>query len=233
MSFSCCRIGVIFESNVTEPPMNEQTISDPNYRDQWFNYGQGPLTVPAGVDGIAYIRTPSGKDVELVFAPLGRTSNTFELSTMLLHPAARGNITLRDKNPRNPPVIRYGYFDHKSDLYDNVYALKYIVRLIEETRAFRDIGPKLKPYENCQQFEFKSDDYFSCLSKYMSTSYYHPCNTCGMGHVVDNRLQVLGVQGLRVVDSSILSYIPSSHLYAPTLMVGEKASDIIKSHYGH
>lgn len=125
----------------------------------------------------------------------------------------------------------YGYYDNKTDLYDNVYALKYAVKMVEETRAFKDIEAKLNPmpYPKCSHLEFRTDDYWACFSKHLTYTYHHQCSTCRMGDVVNNKLQVIGVKGLRVVDCSILPYIPNAHLYVPTIMIGEKAADMIRS----
>lgn len=222
-----------FITNQTSPALDEQTISNPYIFEEWFKYGKGPLTVPGGVDGLGYIRSPSGKNIELIFLPLGKTPGTFLMATLLLQPDVHGNVTLKNKNPWHPPIMSYDYYDSKTDLEDNIYALKYSVKLIEETQAFKDVAAKLNPipYQKCDHILFKSDDYWACLSKHLTSTYHHQCSTCRMGDVVNNKLQVIGIQGLRVVDSSIFPYIPSAHLYGPTLMVGEKAANIIKSHW--
>lgn len=216
--------------NQTGPALNEQTVTDPYLFEEWFKYGRGPLTVPGGVDGLGYIKSPSGKDIEIIFAPIAKTPNSFFMATLLLQPDARGNISLHDKNPWHAPIMSYGYYESKTDLEDNVYALKYSVKLIEETQAFKDVAAILNPipYPKCDHILFKSDDYWACVSKHLTNTYHHQCGTCRMGDVVNNKLQVIGIRGLRVVDSSIFPHIPSAHLYAPTIMVGEKAADMIR-----
>lgn len=222
-----------FIGNHTGPALNEKTILEPYVFEEWFKYGRGPLTVPKNTDGLGYIRAPSGKEIELLFAPLGKTRHSFFISTLMLEPDARGNVTLKDKNPWHSPVMTYDYYNSKLDLEDNIYALKYAVKMVEETQAFKAIGAQLNPvpYPKCDHFLFKSDDYWVCLSKHLTNTYHHQCSTCRMGDVVNNKLQVIGIKGLRVVDSSIFPHIPKAHLYAPTLMVGEKAADMIKNHW--
>lgn len=224
-------LGLEFIVNQTGPALNPQTVTDPNLFEEWFKNGKGPLTVPGGVDGIGYIRAPSGKEIEIIFAPIGSTLQSFIIATLLLQPDASGNITLRSKNPLDPPIMSYNYYESETDLEDNVFALKYAVKLVEETQAFKDVGAILKPvpYSKCDNFLFKSDDYWACLSKHLTSTYHHQCSTCRMGDVVSNELKIIGIHGLRVVDSSILPNIPHAHLYAPTLMVGEKAADMIQS----
>lgn len=222
-----------FLVNQTGPSLNKQSLSNIYLFEEWFKYGRGPLTAPNGVDGLGYIRSPSGKEVELIFAPLSEKPNAFLMATLLLQPDARGNVTLQNNNSLHPPIMSYGYYDSNNDLEDNVYALKYAVKLVEETQAFKDVSAKLnpEPYPKCSHLVFRSDDYWICLSKHLTNTYHHQCGTCRMGDVVNNKLQVIGIQGLRVVDSSVLPHIPSAHLYAPTLMVGEKAADMIRTYW--
>jgi len=185
------------------------------------------------VDGLAYIRAPSGRGLELIFGPLSDKPNVFIMATVLLQPDARGSVTLKNNNPLDPPIMSYGYYDSNTDLEDNIYALKYLVKMVEETQAFKDVAAKLNPvpYPKCNSLPFRSDDYWACLSKHLTHTYHHQCGTCRMGDVVNSKLQVLGVRGLRVVDSSIFPHIPHAHLYAPTLMVGEKGADMIRSYW--
>jgi len=221
-----------FVINQTNPAINDQSVLDILLFEEWFKYGRGPLTLPV-TDGLGYIKSPLGNEIELILLPLGRNPDTFMMATLLLQPDARGNVTLKSKNPWHKPIMSYSYYDSKTDLDDNVYGLKYLVKLIEETQAFKDVAARLNPvpYPKCNHFLFKSDEYWVCLSKHLTHSYQHQCGTCRMGDVVNNKLQVIGIEGLRVIDSSIFPHIPSAHLYAPTLMVGEKGADIIKSHW--
>jgi len=184
------------------------------------------------VDGLGYVRAPSGKGIELIFGALSDEPNMFFIATVLLQPDARGSVTLKSKNPLDPPIMSYGYYEHNTtDLEDNVFALKYAVKLVEETQAFKDIAGKLspKPYPKCVNLPFRSDEYWACLSQHQTNTWHHQCGTCRMGDVVNSKLQVIGIEGLRVVDSSILPHIPHAHTYVPTLMVGEKGADMIRS----
>lgn len=219
-----------FVINQTNPTINEQSVLDPNRFEEWFKYGRGPLTLPV-TDGLGYIKSPSGNEIELIFIPLGRNPDTFMITTLLLQPDARGNVTLRSKNPFHQPIMSFNYYDSKTDLENNIYGLKYSVKLVEETQAFKDVAARLNPvpFSKCDHILFKSDDYWACLSKHLTHSYQHQCGTCRMGDVVNDKLQVIGIQGLRVIDSSVFPYIPHAHLYAPTLMVGEKGADLVKS----
>ncbi|XP_022161405.1 glucose dehydrogenase [FAD, quinone]-like isoform X2 [Myzus persicae] len=227
-------LAIKFEVNQTGPALTNQTLSDPHLFEEWFKYGRGPLTTPAGVDGLGYIRSPSGKGIELIFGPISDEPNMFLIATLLLQPDGRGSVSLKSNDPLDPPIMSYGYYENNNtDLEDNVYALKYAVKLVEETNAFKDVAAKLRPIPlpKCEHLPFRSDDYWVCVSKHLTYTFHHQCSTCRMGDVVNNKLQVIGIQGLRVVDSSIFPHIPDAHLYAPTLMVGEKGADMIRSYW--
>lgn len=113
--------------------------------DEWLKYGRGPLTVPRWRDGLAFIRSPSGKEIELILAPITDRPNVFFISTLMLQPDARGSVKLKSNSSMHPPVMYYGYYNNKNDLKDNIYALKYAVKMVEETQAFKSIAAKLNP----------------------------------------------------------------------------------------
>jgi len=113
------------------------------------------------------------------------------------------------------------------------------VELVENTTTFQKLGARLMPHSlpGCESFPFKSDAYYECFARSLSLTMYHPVGTCHMGRndsaqaVVDPRLKVLGVKGLRVIDASIMPYIVSSNTNAATIMIGELGSDFIKWDY--
>lgn len=105
-----------------------------------------------------------------------------------------------------------------------------------QTTIMRYFNATLNPnaIPGCAHFEWLSDDFWRCMARYYSQTIYHPVGTAKMGPgsdpeaVVDDRLRVYGVKNLRVVDASVMPLIPTGNTNAPTIMVAEKASDMIK-----
>ncbi|XP_063238482.1 glucose dehydrogenase [FAD, quinone]-like [Bacillus rossius redtenbacheri] len=167
------------------------------------------------------------------------TENTWMMLPMLLRPKSRGRIMLRDANPGHKPLIYHNYYAAKEDLDTMVGAIKKTVEL-SQTAAMRNVGSRLHDVKipGCARFQFGSDEYWGCAARHLTFTIYHQSGTCKMGPagdpsaVVDPRLRVHGVARLRVVDASIMPVIPIAHTNAPTYMIAEKASDMIKEDWG-
>lgn len=172
---------------------------------------------------------------EKVYGPI-KDRDTWMVFPMLLLPESRGRIKLKNKNPYHKPVIYANYFSDSG--HDQRVILHGIRKAIElsKTKAFRKYGSKLHdiPLPNCFRHKFNSDDYWYCAMRTITNTIYHHCCTNKMGPnndteaVVDPRLRVYGIKGLRVVDASIMPHVPAAHTNAPTMMIAEKAADMIK-----
>ena len=104
----------------------------------------------------------------------------------------------------------------------------------ENTPELKEYGFDL-PLEHfplCQHMELFSDDYWECFIRHLTMTMYHPVGTCAMGEVVNENLEVLQVKNLRVVDASIMPEIVSGNPNAAVIMIAEKASDMIRNHWG-
>jgi choline dehydrogenase len=200
----------------------------------------GPLSAPA-VQAMGLVRTRSGleePDVQLHFLPLAQNVEADTVSSAeavmpkepavsinasICHPHSRGRIML-DKGGR--PCVQHQLLEDPHDVATLVGALKVVDRIFK-TPAFRNIvtgdrDPPVPP---------KDDAGWEAYLRAKATIVYHPVGSCRMGSdeasVVDPQCRVRGVQGLRVVDASIMPSLPSANTNAATMMIAEKAADLI------
>jgi choline dehydrogenase len=208
---------------------------------RYMAFKTGPLTSNVGEAG-GFVKTSTScptPDVQYHFAPGYFIEHGFQqikehaysFIPTLIRPHSRGRITLRCSNPLDSPLIHANYFADPRDTLAVVEGLS-IARAIGETNAFA----KYRKRELCPGPGIKNDE--KSLRGYIENNaqtLYHPVGTCKMGPtgdklaVVDPELRVHGVEGLRVVDASIMPIIPGGNTNAPTIMVAEKAADLIKS----
>ncbi|KAM0730958.1 Glucose dehydrogenase [FAD, quinone] [Formica fusca] len=160
--------------------------------------------------------------------------DAFTIVPVLLRPKSRGRLTLRSTNPLDSPIVDVNYYDHEDDLNTMVQAIKIAIE-VASTRAFKRYNATLLPvpFPGCRHVAFKSDPYWACVARHVSTTIAHYSGTCKMSTrrnlgVVDHRLRVHGISGLRVADASIMPTIIAGHTTAPAYMIAEKASDMIK-----
>uniref|UniRef100_A0A2A4JID4 Glucose-methanol-choline oxidoreductase N-terminal domain-containing protein n=2 Tax=Heliothis virescens TaxID=7102 RepID=A0A2A4JID4_HELVI len=173
------------------------------------------------------------------YGPLGK-SDTFMIFPMLLRPKSKGRVMLQNRNPKEHPALVPNYFDHDEDLQKIVEGIKVAVDISKQP-AMRKIGAKIYdvPIKDCLKYgPFGSDAYYGCQAKMFTFTIYHLSGTCKMGvkndssAVVSPRLKVHGVEGIRVIDASIMPDIVSGHTNAPVYMIAEKGADMIKSDWG-
>ena len=141
-------------------------------------------------------------------------------------PKSRGRVTLRSRTPADPPAMFFNYLDHEDDRL----TFRLGVRLTREILA----QPALDPFRGAEIAPgpgVNTDDEIDTWVADNAATGYHPCGSCRMGAdemaVVDAQTRVHGVEGLRVVDSSLMPFITNGNLNAPTIMIGEKAADLI------
>ncbi|MBN3962754.1 GMC family oxidoreductase N-terminal domain-containing protein [Nostoc sp. NMS8] len=152
----------------------------------------------------------------------------FTVTVSLTHPQNIGSVSLRSSDPKDPPIIRMNFLQSQSDVLHVIEGVK-IMRQLFHTSAFdqfrgREIGPGA---------DVTSDEALSSYIRSVCITGYHPVGTCKMGTdpmaVVSPELRVHGVEGLRVVDASIMPTLIGGNTNAPTIMIGEKGADLIKA----
>jgi choline dehydrogenase len=146
---------------------------------------------------------------------------------VLLRPKSRGSVTLASANPEDTPVIDHHFYEAEEDLEVILKGLKEIRRIVHA-----DTFTKYKPTETMPGKNVQTDAELKNYIRQYGATIFHPVGTCKMGDdseaVVDERLRVRGVNGLRVADASIIPTIVGGNTNAPSIMIGEKASDMIK-----
>ncbi len=174
-------------------------------------------------------------DLELIFAPILRVPPSYPNSGLgftgiivLTHPQNVGSISLRSSDPKDTPMIWLNYLQSQSDVQKLVDGIK-LIRKLFHTSAFDEFrGREVAPGA-----DVTSDEALVAYIREVCGTVYHPIGTCKMGTdpmaVVDPELRVHGVKGLRVVDASIMPTLITGHTNAPTIMIGEKAADLIKA----
>lgn len=169
-----------------------------------------------------------------MYKPLLR-AETWTILPLLLRPQSSGWVRLKSKNPMVYPEIVPNYFTHKRDIDILVEGIR-IAFAVSNSSSMQRFGsrPLTIRMPGCQRFPFDTYEYWECAIRHFTFTIYHPTGTCKMGPkndptaVVDPRLRVYGVKGLRVADASIMPEIVSGNPNAPVIMIGEKVSDMIK-----
>jgi choline dehydrogenase len=205
---------------------------------QWlfFRSGHGATN---HFESAAFIRSKAGvkyPDIQYHFLPVAirydgkapAKSHGFQAHVGPMRSSSRGSVRLRSADPRDAPAIQFNYMSDEKDWADFRNCIR-LTREIFRQDAFKPfVGREIAPGASVESDE--------ALNEYIMQAVetaFHPCGTCRMGAaddalaVIDPECRVIGVDGLRVVDSSIFPRITNGNLNGPSIMVGEKASDLI------
>ena len=197
----------------------------------------GPMTMGASQLGCFAKSDPAKATADLEYhvqplstEKLGADLDPFPAITASvcnLRPESRGSVTIKSPDPRAAPAIRPNYLSAREDRRVAVNAFRMTRKIVLETKAFA----KYQPEEHKPGLRARNEEDLVAAAGQLGTTIFHPVGTCKMGRddraVVDDRLKVHGIDGLRVVDASVMPTITSGNTNAPTIMIAEKASDMI------
>ncbi|WP_052193541.1 GMC family oxidoreductase [Pseudomonas sp. 11/12A] len=202
----------------------------------YWRHRTGPLTTNFA-EACAFVKTRSPlpqADIELaltvaMFADHGRTlyrGHGLSVHACLLHPKSVGQLKLTSADPMEPPLIDPAFLTHPDDIKTLIDGYRVIEKVMG-TKAFKAFNPR-----SVIETPMSTDAEIEQVLRNRSDTLYHPVGTCKLGSddmaVVDARLKVHGLEGLRVVDASIMPTIIGCSTTAATIMIGEKAADFIR-----
>ncbi|MET0930592.1 MAG: GMC family oxidoreductase N-terminal domain-containing protein [Aeromicrobium sp.] len=204
---------------------------------KWRATGKGPLSSNIAGTGAFFASRDDldVPDIQLHIAPTGFYDNGMHEPTRralttgvtLVNVQSKGHVKLRSADPTWHPEIDPGYFDDRADLEAIIAGFRVANDILREGPIARYLDEPWIPAST----DPTDDEIIEAIGQ-LGQTLYHPVATCAMGtiegSVVDPELRVHGVEGLRVVDASVMPRVPRGNTNAPTIMIGEKAADLIK-----
>jgi choline dehydrogenase len=205
---------------------------------QWLFFKSG-LGATNHFEAAAFVRSRAGvdyPDIQYHFIPAAvrydgkaaAKAHGFQAHVGPMRSKSRGSVTLRSPDPKSKPVIRFNYMSHPDDWTEFRHCIRLTREIFGQSAFDPYRGKEISPGSHVQ-----SDDDLDAFIRDHAESAYHPCGTCRIGRaddpmsVVDPECRVIGVEGLRVADSSIFPRVTNGNLNAPSIMTGEKAADHI------
>ena len=224
-----------------EPTLNDEVRSlfgQAKIGLKYMMFRAGPMTMAASL-ATGFMKTREDMetpDIQFHVQPLSAENpgkgadpfSAFTMSVCQLRPESKGEIRIQSKNPAHYPKIIPNYLSTETDCQTIVKGVNIARSIARHAPLTSKISEEFRPHADLDM-----DDYEATLdwARSNTASIYHPTGTCKMGNdkmaVVDERLRVHGIEGLRVADCSIMPEIVSGNTNAPAIMIGEKASDII------
>jgi choline dehydrogenase len=203
----------------------------------------GPMTMPPSQTGAFIKSDPSQRTANLEYhvQPISldrfgvppHKFPAFTASVCNLRPTSRGHVSITSTDPRAYPAIAPNYLSTDEDRKVAIDAIRVTRRIVTESKALE----KYQPEEFMPGPAFQTDDELVKAAGNIGTTIFHPVGTCKMGRandpsaVVDTDFKVRGIERLRVIDASIMPTITSGNTNAPTIMIAERASEIVKRSY--
>ena len=197
---------------------------------------KGPLSIAAGTSGAFFKTNPrlATPDIQIHFLPFStdkmgeklHSFSGFSASVCQLRPESRGSLRIRSADPAASPEIRINYLATEVDRAANVEGLKILRRILQAPALSAFVAEEVDP-----GVKVSTDEELLNYCRARGSTIYHPTSTCRMGNdplaVVDQRLRLRGIEGLRVVDASVMPDLVSGNTNAAIIMIAEKASDMI------
>ena len=203
---------------------------------EYLAFRSGPLTMPPSQLG-AFAKSDPGRDsanIEWHVQPLsldrfGEPLHRFDAitpSVCNLQPTSRGHVRITSRDPEKHPAITLNYLATKEDCEVAVQGMRFTRRIMADEALDR-----FQPMEWLPGSQITSDDEMLDAARDIGTTIFHPVGTCAMGNnefaVVDDRLRVRGIRGLRVIDASVMPTITSGNTNAPTVMIAEQGARFV------
>jgi choline dehydrogenase-like flavoprotein len=204
---------------------------------KYFTSGKGLLAHPAAQVGVFFRSSDEVEraDAQIHFAPAAsepdkngnlKTKPGTTATVCNLRPESRGSVHITSADPKAYPAIRANYLDTEGDRKVMIDAFRRVREIFRAPALASNLGKEFVPGEQVQ-----SDEDILSYIRAEAESVYHPVGTCKMGNdemaVVDKRLRVHGIEGLRVADASIMPQIISGNTHAPAVMIAEKCADML------
>jgi choline dehydrogenase len=197
-------------------------------------FRKGPLAIAAGHAAVFARSRPDVRrpDVQLYFINFStakrggvlHSHSGFTISVSQLQVESRGSVRLRSADPAAAPEIRYNYLAAESDRRVMVDGLKLARRIAAAAPLREHIVDEYFPGPSVQ-----TDEDWLAFVRQNGETVFHPTSTCALGAVVDERLRVKGVAGLRVIDASVIPAVPSGNTNAAVTALAEKGADLVKA----
>jgi choline dehydrogenase-like flavoprotein len=211
---------------------------------KWLTRGDGALTFGVTTAQVFCCSREglASPDIQLLFSPASYSAKASEIGTLekepgatvaanVARPESRGTIMAKSSDPKEPPAINPNYLTAKRDTEVLLAAIGHARRIFDAPALAQHIVHETAPGDALQ-----SDQDLVSYARANGTTVHHPVGTCKMGTdpaaVVDPRLRVHGIDGLRVVDASIMPTIPSANTNAATIMIAEKGAAMIREDNG-
>jgi choline dehydrogenase len=196
----------------------------------------GPLSIAAGTSGAFFKTNPrlATPDIQIHFLPFStdkmgeklHSFSGFSASVCQLRPESRGSLRIKGADPAAAPEIRINYLATEVDRTANVEGLKILRKILQAPAPSSYVTEEFEP-----GIKVSTDEELLNFCRRRGSTVYHPTSTCRMGSdplaVVDQRLRLRGIAGLRVVDASVMPDLVSGNTNAAVIMIAEKASDMI------